>query len=167
MQRWQIALRTLIRRPGYTVTAMLMLIMGIGATTTLFSLVDTVLLKPLPYPDSDRLVTVYETQPSKSDQENLIAPARLVDWARMNQTFDALSAMYTENVTDTSVTEPERLAGRRVAFGYFDVLATKPLLGRTFHSDEEVYGGPSVAVISYGMWTRRYGRTRRSSGNAW
>jgi len=123
MQRWQIALRTLIRRPGYTVTAMLMLIMGIGATTTLFSLVDTVLLKPLPYPDSDRLVTVYETQPSKSDQENLIAPARLVDWARMNQTFDALSAMYTENVTDTSGTEPERLAGRRVALGYFDVLA--------------------------------------------
>ncbi|HWZ31366.1 MAG TPA: ABC transporter permease [Bryobacteraceae bacterium] len=164
MQRWQIALRTLIRRPGYTVTAMLMLIMGIGATTTLFSLVDTVLLKPLPYPDSDRLVTVYETQPSKSDQENLIAPARLVDWARMNQTFDALSAMYTENVTDTSGTEPERLAGRRVALGYFDVLATKPLLGRTFHPNEEVYGGPLVAVISYGMWTRRYGQDPATVG---
>jgi putative ABC transport system permease protein len=164
MQRWQIALRTLIRRPGYTVTAMLMLIMGIGATTTLFSLVDTVLLKPLPYPDSDRLVTVYETQPSKSDQENLIAPARLADWARMNQTFGALSAMYTENVTDTSGTEPERLAGRRVAPRYFDVLATKPLLGRTFHPDEEVYGGPLAAVISYGMWTRRYGQDPATVG---
>jgi putative ABC transport system permease protein len=164
MHNWQIALRTLIRRPGYTVTAMLMLIMGIGATTALFSLVDTVLLKPLPYPDSDRLVTVYETQPSKSDQENLIAPARLVDWARMNQTFDALSAMYTENVTDTSGTEPERLAGRRVAPRYFDVLATKPLLGRTFHPDEEVYGGPLVAVISYGMWTRLYGQDPATVG---
>ena len=160
MYKWKIALRTLVRRPGYTVTAVLMLILGIGATTTLFSVVDTILLKPLPYPDPDRLVTLLEASPSQNKKESLIAPGRLEDWNRMSRAFSAVAGSYTENVTDTSGAEPERLASRRTSARYFEVFGSRPLLGRTPAPAEEIDGGPSVAVISYGLWTRRYGQDR-------
>ena len=158
MRHWHIALRTLLRRPGFAVTAILMLTLGIGATTALFSLVDTVLLKPLPYPHSDRLVYLLEASPSNNKKDSLIAPARLEDWNRLSQAFESITGIYAENVTDTSGTEPERLAGRRVSPRYFEVYATPPLIGRTFTPDEEREGGPGAAVISYGLWTRRYGQ---------
>ncbi len=159
MKQWQIAFRALLRRPGYSVTAILMLVLGIGATTTLFSVVDTILLKPLPYPNPDRLVTVMEASPSKNKKESLIAPGRIEDWNRLNQTFEAVSGVYTENATDTSGAEPERMAGRRTAPRFFAVYGTAPLIGRTFTKDEELDGGPAAAVISYGLWTRRYGQS--------
>ncbi|HXA68555.1 MAG TPA: hypothetical protein VNV82_25550, partial [Bryobacteraceae bacterium] len=115
MKQWQIALRRLLRQPGYSLTAIPMLVLGIGATTTLFSVVNTVLLKPLPYPSADRLVSLLEASPSKSKKESLIAPARLEDWNRMNRTFESIAGFYSENVTDTSGPEPERLASRRVS----------------------------------------------------
>ncbi|HLH39259.1 MAG TPA: ABC transporter permease, partial [Bryobacteraceae bacterium] len=166
MKQWRIAFRSLARRPGYTITALLMLVLGIGATTTLFSVVDTILLKPLPYPDADRLVTLLEASPSKNKKESLIAPARIEDWNRMSRTFAAISGSYAENVTDTSGAEPERLAGRRVAPRYFQVYGVSPILGRTFSSQEEIAGGPAAAVISYGFWTRRYGQDRGVIGKA-
>ena len=156
MNRWTIAWRSLSRRPGYSVTALLMLILGIGATTTLFAIVDTILLKPLPYPDSDRLVTVLEASPLRDKKESLIAPARLEDWNRMNQTFAAVAGVYTENVTDTSGAEPERLSSWRVSPRFFDVYGMRPAIGRIPNSQEEVNGGPLTVVISYGLWTRRY-----------
>lgn len=159
MKQWQIAFRALLRRPGYSVTAILMLVLGIGATTTLFSVVDTILLKPLPYPNPDRLVTVMEASPSKNKKESLIAPGRLEDWNRLNHAFEAVSGNYTENVTDTSGAEPERLAGRRTSPRFFAVYGTAPLIGRTFVRQEEIDGGPAAAVISYGLWTRRYGQS--------
>ena len=158
MHQWLIALRSLARRPGFSMTAVLMLVLGIGATTALFSLVDTILLKPLPYPNPDRLVTLMESSPSKNKNTSLIAPGRLEDWNRMNQTFESVTGSYNENVTDTSGTEPERLAAKRVAPRFFDAFGTAPLIGRKFTPDEEVDGGPAAAVISYGLWTRRYGQ---------
>jgi predicted permease len=131
--------------------------LGIAANTALFSVVDTVLWKPLPYPDAARLVTLLEASPAKSQKESLIAPALLEDWNRMSRTFTAISGFYSENVTDTSRAEPERLAGRRVAPRYFHVFGTRPLVGRAFTADEERLGGPQAAVISYGLWARRYG----------
>ena len=156
MQTWKFALRSLIRRKGFTAAVIVILALGIGANTAVFSVVDAVLLQPLPYPDSNRLVLVMEASPSKSEPESLIAPARLADWNRMNRTFDWIAASYAENVTDTSGEQPERLAGRRVMPGFFRVFGTPPLLGRTFTSEEESAGGPTSAVISYALWTRRY-----------
>ncbi|MGO4885616.1 MAG: ABC transporter permease [Bryobacteraceae bacterium] len=156
MQLWKPALRSLGRRKAFTAAVVTILALGIGANTAIFSVVDAVLLRPLPYPDSGRLVSVLEASPSKSEPESLIAPARLADWNRMNRTFSGLAASYTENVTDTSGSQPERLAGRRVSPGYFGVFETKPRLGRTFTPDEEKDGGPTAAVIGYGLWTRRY-----------
>jgi predicted permease len=164
MNHWRIALRSLLRRPAYFAVATLVLALGITATTTLFSVVATILLKPLPYPNSDRLVTVYETSPSLNKPTSLIAPVRLEDWNRLNQTFQVISGAYAENVTDTSGAEPERLAARRVAPHYFDVYEATPALGRTFSREEEVFGGPTAAVISYGLWGQRYAQDRSVVG---
>lgn len=158
MTSWSAALRSLLRRPGFTVTTLILLALGIGANSVLFSVADTVLLKPLPYPHPQELVTVFEARPAKNRKEDLIAPARLEDWNRLNRTFAALSGFYTENVTDTSAAEPERLAARRVAPRYFAVYETKPLLGRTFDGAEEKFGGPHAAIIGYKLWSRRFNR---------
>jgi putative ABC transport system permease protein len=160
MRNWQISLRTVLRRPGFTVTAvlMLMLTLGIGATTALFSLIGTILLKPLPYPHADRLVTLLEASPSKNNKESLIAPGRLEDWNRLNQAFELLSGADAENSTDTSGPEPQRIAGLRIAPRYFEVYGTAPILGRKFTLQEEQFGGPGAAIISYSLWTRRYGQ---------
>src|SRR5690242_20267313 len=120
------AARSLLRRPGFTAAAILTLALGIGATTALFSVVDTVLLKPLPFPDAGQLVFVLETNTAKQQNASLAAPARLADWSRDSRTFEAISGSYAENVTDTSGAEPERLAGRRVLPRYFEVFGMKP-----------------------------------------
>lgn len=158
MAGWLQAGRALLRRPAFTLATVLTLAFGIALTTALFSVVDTVLLRPLPAPDGDQLVTVQEASPAQRERVSLVAPVRLEDWNRLSRTFTAISGLYAENVTDTSGTEPERLAGRRVAPRFFDVFDVRPLAGRTFHSDEERAGGPAAAVISEGLWTRRFGR---------
>lgn len=164
MQHWKLALRSLSRRKGFVAAVAGILALGIGANTAVFSVVDAVLLRPLPFPDSGRLVTVMEASPSKSEPVSLIAPARLADWNRMNHAFDGIAASYTENATDTSGDEPERLAGRRVSPGYFRVFGTKPVYGRTFTADEDMNGGPLAAVIGYGFWTRRYHQSPNAVG---
>lgn len=161
MQQWKHAWRSIRRRPGFSLAVCGLLSVGIAANTALFSVVDAVLLKPLPYPDPSRLVTLYEASPAKSQNEDLVAPVRLEDWNRLNHTFKAIAGSYTENVTDTSGSEPERLAGRRVSPRYFAVFGVRPVLGRTFTPEEERAGGPLAAVISYGLWSVRYGRDAR------
>ena len=156
MKQWVLAWRSLVRRPGFAAAVVLILALGIGANTAIFSLVDAVLLKPLPHPNPDRLVTVMEASPSKNESTSLIAPARLEDWNRGNRTFEAIAASYGENVTDTSGAEPERLAARGVSPRYFAVFGAKPAAGRTFTPDEELDGGPSSVMIGYSLWTRRY-----------
>jgi len=156
MKHWTLALRSLTRRKGFVAAVSGILALGIGANTAVFSVVDAILLKPLSFPDSERLVSVLEASASKSAPESLIAPGRLADWNRMNHAFDGIAASYTENVTDTSGNEPERLAGRRVSPGYFRVFGTNPLYGRAFTPAEEVDGGPATAAIGYALWTRRY-----------
>jgi putative ABC transport system permease protein len=146
MKHWTLALRSLTRRKGFVAAVSGILALGIGANTAVFSVVDAILLKPLSFPDSERLVSVLEASASKSAPESLIAPGRLADWNRMNHAFDGIAASYTENVTDTSGNEPERLAGRRVSPGYFRVFGTNPLYGRAFTPAEEVDGGPATAM---------------------
>ncbi len=164
MTHWNSALRSLVRRPAFTVTAVAVLAFGIGANSALFSVVDTVLLKPLPYAHSDRLVRVMEANAAKSERISLVSPAHLDDWNRLSHTFAAITGVYSENVTDTSMTEPARLAGRRVTTGYFKVFEMRPLAGRTFVPAEEQFGGPKAAVIREGLWTRRYARDAHVTG---
>lgn len=155
---WRQAWRALVRRPAYLSTSVLTLAVGTAATTAVFALVDTVLLKPLPYPDADRLVTVYESSPASRDRTSLVAPGRLEDWQKRTRSFVALSGSYGESVTETSGDAPERLAARRVAPRFFTVFGTPPVIGRAFTEAEEQANGPGAAVISDGLWARRFGR---------
>jgi predicted permease len=164
MWAWRQAWRSLARRPAFFAAAVLTLAFGAGITTAVFSLVDTVLLKPLPYPDADALVTVYELSPSTRDRRSLVAPGRLQDWRRANRSFVAISATYTESVTDTSGQEPERLAGIRVAPRFFQVYGQPPLAGRWLSDDEERETGPNAAVISERFWMRRFSRAPSAIG---
>ena len=157
MRQWKFAFRSLVRRPGFALAVCGLLTLGIGVNTALFSVVDTVLLKHLPYPAADRLVTVYEASAAKSQKTSLIAPGRLEDWNRLNHSFTAITGVYRESVTDTSGSEPERLSGLRVTPRYFEVYGVRPVTGRGFTADEERAGGPGAAVISHGLWERRYG----------
>src|SRR5271154_5284524 len=156
MSNWKSTCRSLIRRPAFAAATILILALGIGATTPLFSLIDAVLWKPLPYPEPDRLVSVMEANPAKNQNTSLVAPARIEDWNRLSQSLQGISGAYSENVTDTSGSEPERLAGRRVAPRYFEVFGTPAVIGRVFHPEEEKFGGPLAAVINFRLWQRRY-----------
>ena len=158
------AWRALVRRPIFTLVVVLTIGSGIGVTTALFSIVDNVLIRPLPFPDGDQLVGLNEANPAQRERAALVAPVRVNDWSRLSRTFEAISGTYSENVTDTSGSEPERLAGRRVLPRYFDVFGMTPLAGRTFVPDEERFGGPTAVVISEGLWTRRFGRSPNTVG---
>ena len=163
---WVQAWRSLRGRRAFFLAAVLTLGLGGGVATAAFSLVDAVLIKDLPYPDSDRLVTVYESSPSAREKTSLVAPPRLEDWNRLNRTFVAISGSYTENVTDTSGVEPERLEGRRVAPRFFDVFGVPPIVGRSFTEQEEAYNGPGAVVISEALWARRFNRDPGTVGRA-
>ena len=160
MQAW----RALARRRSFAIATTLTLGLGIGLTTATFSILDGVVLRPLPFPDADQLVAVSEASPGRRERASLIAPARLVDWDRMTRTFTAISGSYAESVTDTSGAEPERLEGRRVMPRFFEVFGMAPLAGRTFTPDEERYGGTAAVVISEALWTRRFGRSPSAIG---
>src|SRR5690242_16549829 len=157
---WKQAARSLIRRPGFAVAAIAILGAGIAATTGVFSVVDATVLRPLPYPEPDRLVLVMEANSAKSEATGLLAPGRLEDGNRRNRTFVAISGSYAENVTETSGDVPERLAARRTSPRFFAVYGVRAAIGRTFTPDEEVAGGPAAAVISDRLWERRYQRRR-------
>lgn len=164
MRQWRFAVRSISRRPGFALTVFILLTLGIGVNTALFSVVDSVLLRPLPFPHPSELVTVMEASAAKNQKESLVAPVRIEEWNRMSRAFQGISGSYSENVTDISLAQPERLAGRRVAPRYFDVFAMPALVGRTFTPEEEIAGGPSAAVISYGLWSRRYGLDPQIAG---
>jgi putative ABC transport system permease protein len=157
---WKQAARSLVRRPGFTIAAVVILGAGIAATTGVFSIVDATVLKPLPYPAPDRLVMVMEANSAKSEATGLLAPGRLEDWNRRNRSFVAISGSYADNVTETSGDVPERLAARRTAARFFAVYGVRPAIGRTFTPNEELDGGAAAAVISDGLWERRYQRRR-------
>ncbi len=159
------AWRALARRPAFTAITILTLAASAGITATVFSVVNGVLWKPLPYPQAEQLAAVYEANPGQQQRVSLIAPARLADWRRMNRTFTALSASYAESVTDTSGAEPERLGGRRVMPGFFDVFGSAPIAGRTFVPDEERFSGATAAIISESLWTRRFARQASAVGS--
>jgi putative ABC transport system permease protein len=159
------ASRALVRRPAFSAAAILTLAAGIAVTTAMFAIIDTILLKPLPFPNADRLVTVYEASPARRESTSLVAPVRLEEWTRLGRTFELISGTYTENVTETSGAAPERLAGRRTMPGFLVVYGVAPVAGRTFTADEEHHGGPRAVVISEAFWQRRFARNGAAVGS--
>ena len=150
--RW--SLRSLARTPALTATVVLTLTLGIGANSAVFSALDAVLLQPLPFPEADRLVRMQQVHANGIGYT--LSPARLEDWHRMNETFDGITGYVTEDVSELSGELPERLRRTGVAPRFLDVMGVAPVLGRGFTDAEQRFGGPAVAVISDGLWRRRF-----------
>ena len=149
------AIRQLIRTPGFTIVAVLTLALGIGATSAIFSVVNGVLLRPLPYPNPDSLVRVHEVL--QKFGRFSVAPATFLDWRQQNSVFEHLAAVNTTGATLVGSNGAERIAGGLVSWDLFDLLQVTPALGRTFRADEDAPGKDAVIVLSHGMWQRRFG----------
>jgi predicted permease len=156
----RIAARSLIRRPAFAALAVLTLGVGMGATTAIFSLIDSVLLKPLPYRESDRLMAVWEVRPRFNQPRMSVAPANYLDWQREVQAFESLSAYYGGFVNLTGSGTPERLPAGNVTRNLFQTLGVEPLIGRSFVPPEGSPGQTAVAILSYDLWQRRFGGNR-------
>ena len=152
----QFAFRGVARNPGFAAAVILTLALGIGASSTVYSLVDTILIRPLPYPDSDRLVAIQEAKPADPNSRTPVAAARLEDWHRLNGTFEAIGGSHFEPLIESSGPVPERLSGAFVSPRFFAVIGVSPALGRVFTEQEERFGGPLAVVISDGLWRRRF-----------
>jgi putative ABC transport system permease protein len=150
------AVRALRHRRGVAVTVVLTLTLGIGANSAIFSAVDAVLLKPLPYPDADRLVVIFEQNLGQKQATQLVAPVRIEEWNRANRSFTGLAGTYFENMTDTTGALPERVAAIRTSPRFFTVLGSAPALGRPPTTAEETLGGPPVVIISDSFWRSRF-----------
>jgi putative ABC transport system permease protein len=148
-------MRVLIKKPVFTLIAVLTLALGIGANTAIFSVVNAVLLRPLPYADPGRLVMIQETRGNGNPAQ--VTPANFIDWRAQNSVFEQLAATATRDVNLTGVGEPERVTMTIASANLFDLLGAKPILGRVFRPDEEQVGHAPVTVISHGLWQRRFG----------
>jgi putative ABC transport system permease protein len=150
------ALRFIRKSPTFSATIILTLALAIGANSAVFSAIDAILLKPLPFPDADQLMRVDQYNPKTSSPLHLVAPVRLEDWNRLNSTFQALTGYYTEDVSESTGSLPERMTRAWVSPRFFQVWAVYPVLGREFTPDEETLNGPAVALISDRFWRRRF-----------
>ncbi|MBI3473725.1 MAG: ABC transporter permease [Candidatus Solibacter usitatus] len=148
-------LRVLRKSPGFTAVAVLALGLGIGATSAIFSVIDAVLLRPLPYQDPDRLAIVWERS-SRTDT-NVISPANFLDWRARNQVFEGLAAYVPSRANLTGSGEPEELPVQIVTANFFPLLGAEPLLGRVLQPEDDKPGAPRVVVISHRLWQRRFG----------
>src|SRR5205809_283175 len=156
MNDLRFAFRQLLKNPGFTAVAVLALALGIGANTAMFSLVNGVLLKPLPYPDSDRLVSLSENQREQGqDFVNLTAPG-FTDWRTQSTVFEDLAAYQPGGFDLTGAGDPARLSGIRASASVFPLLRVQPELGRGFTEAEDTFGGDRVAVIAHRLWQERF-----------
>ena len=155
LQDLRCALRQLRKSPGFTATAVCTLALGIAANTAIFSVVNGVLLNPLPYPQPDQLLALYQRTPQFT-QASIPYPDFL-DWQRENRSFSALAAYRSDDFNLSKMGEPERLKGGMVSATFFPIFGVKPLLGRTFTDSEDLLGGAPVALVSEGLWKRKFG----------
>ncbi len=155
--------RGLRRSPGFTLAVVLTLALGIGANTAIFSIVDQVLLRPLPYPQGDNLVMVYEARSSNS--HNSVSPATWLDWQRDNRTLEGVAAwMGGRSATLTGAGEATRVGMQPVSAEFFPLLRVTPMFGRTINEDDDRPNAPAVAVISHHLWQTRFGGDRNIVG---
>lgn len=155
MQDLRYALRMFKRNWGFTLTALVVMALSICATVAIFSAVNAIILRPLPYQDSARLVSVWGRQPKVPKVPT--SPAEFLDWKTQTTTFDAMAAYSGQSFNLTGAGEPERIEGAVVSPDFFQVLEMQPLLGRTFNVSDEQGAGNRLALISEGLWRRRFG----------
>jgi putative ABC transport system permease protein len=157
LQDLRFALHLLIKRPGFTAIIVVTLALGVGANTAIFSVVDAILLRPLPCDDPDRLTMIWETAPELGHEQMGVAYANFEDWREQNQVFEGVAAFRGQGCILTGVDNPERIQGALVTSDFFPLLRIQAALGRTFVSEDEQRGPQEVVVLSDGLWRRRFG----------
>ena len=151
------ALRLLSKHPATSAAILLTLALGIGANAAVFAVVNAVLLRPLPYPQPDQLVMIWEQRPGESNFSNTVSPADFLDWAELNRSFAVMSALAGGTADLTGSGDPVQVPVANVSAPFFDVLGIRPLLGRTFQSGEDTTGQDRVAIVSHRLWRQRFG----------
>jgi putative ABC transport system permease protein len=149
--------RMQLKNPGFTIVAVIALALGIGANTAIFSVVNSVLLRPLPYEDPDRLVMVWEDATKHGYPRDTPTAANFVDWRNQNTVFEGMAAIADESFNLTGTGDPERLEGRLVSANLFPLLGVDPQIGRTFTAAEDQPGSNKVVLLSHALWQRRFG----------
>jgi len=164
LQDLKYGLRMLAKNPGFTAVAVLTLALGIGANTAIFSVVNGVLLNPLPYPEPNQLVTLHESKPNFP--YGSISYLNFRDWQKENHTFSSIAVARGYGFTLTGAGEPERVRAEFVSSDFFPLLGVKPLIGRTFAPGEDEIGAAPIALVSAGFWKRKFGSAREILGKA-
>jgi putative ABC transport system permease protein len=164
IQDLRYALRKLRASPGFTIAALASLALGIGATTAIFSVVNGVLLKPLPYADPHELVMVWEHNFPRGLTRNTVSPANFIAWSEQASVFESLAALFETSATVTGSGEPERVGLVFASASLFPLLGVQPVIGRPYTSDEDRAGAARVALLGYGFWQRRFGGDRSVIG---
>lgn len=150
-------LRTLLKKPGFSLVAIIVLALGIGANTAIFSVVYGILLRPLPYKDPDRIITVWQNDPKTGVNQVDCSPANFIDWRDRNQVFEQMAVAEPFSHDLTGQGEPESFSSWLVSEGFFQVLGASVLYGRAFQADDYQPGNDRVVVIGHGLWQRRFG----------
>ena len=161
----QYAARVLRRNPGFAAVGVLTLALGIGANTAIFSIVNAVLLRPLPFPDASRLVQIFATDTSSSSRHDVVSYPDYEDWRAGARAFERMSAFVTRTLLMSDGQAAELLLGARVAPSFFDTLGVHPALGRAFRTDEDDAGKALVVVLTDGFWKRHFGGDPRVLGS--
>jgi len=152
--------RSLLKHPGFAAIAVVTLALGIGANTAIFSVVNAVLLRPLPFKEPDRIVMVWERR-ANSGRANLpISGHEFAAWRERSQSFASLALIQPDGLNLTGRGDPLNVNAARVSADYFSVLGVPPLLGRAFARDEDQQGGAKVVVLGHKLWTERFGADR-------
>ena len=149
--------RALLKRPALTIIAIVTLAIGIGANSAIFSFVNALLLKPLPFPDPERVVALWDKVPSRGVERNEVTVANYLDWRAQNKTFEQLGLYRWWSTNLTGSDSPERVQGFQVTPNFLDIVGVKPLMGRNFSAEEEQPGKEAVALLTYSLWQRRFG----------
>jgi putative ABC transport system permease protein len=156
--------RSLLKRPSLTLLAIATLALGIGANTAMFSVINAVLLRPLPYANPDRLVWMNETGPEVADR--WVSYPNFKDWQARSSSFEAMSTFRGWNVTLTGTDQAQDLGARMVAADYFKVMAVAPILGRSFTAEDDQPGAPPVVILSYGFWQKQFAGDKEIVGKS-
>ena len=150
------ALRRLARAPGFAASAVLCLALGIGANTAIFSVINAVLLRPLPHAEPERLVGIWEASRVRESERNTVSPANYLDWQSVTASFSGMAAVYDATAGLTGTGRPEEVSVQGATAGLFEVLGIPAALGRTFVPADDRPGAPAVALLSHGLWQRRF-----------
>ena len=161
----QYGLRSLLKRPGFTTVAVITLALGIGANSAIFSVVSAVLLRPLSYPESERLVLFDGINPEKGITQSNISVPDFADWQSQNQVFEKMAGFITGGSVLTNGDETERVRAAGVTADFFPLLRTNAIKGRALQPDDAQKGSDPVVVLSYGLWQRRFGGDQNVVGS--